>query len=479
VLVWPIVRNELMFSLSAEDDAGTRPARRFSVLGSGRAFLEQHLGTVATVARMHMADRAGRARPDARADLVFLTHSTCRVLLGPSWVDMFSDPLADALEARGMRCAALEFLVGGEARFPRYRASQLVDAETAGAKLRAALDPRVWRKNEEHDAMFRRLAEVLTELGLGQYAVDRRAIVARTLAIAGMARVFERALKRSGARVGGVVTWYHLEGMAFCMACHRVGIPVFDLQHGTQGHHGAYARWTRVPANGYALMPSHFWVWREEERAEINRWAASVFGEDRAFVGGNLWLSATGRPSSKLAEYDRELRAECGARPNRKVVLVSLQDGRFAPSDEFARALATAPPECEFWLRLHPSMQRTREQVRGLFRVALRDRFELDRATDWPLPVLLRYSDAHVTLCSSVVIEAALVGVPSIVMDPVGVELFDAEVRAGLAKAACEPGNLASVLTEVIRGGRRLDRVTAPETGIVVVQTLAGNRTSI
>jgi hypothetical protein len=57
---------------------------------------------------------------------------------------------------------------------------------------------------------------------------------------------------------------------------------------------------------------------------------------------------------------------------------------------------------------------------------------ETEGVAQAPLFALLPRVDVHVTACSSVVIDAAAFGVPSVVTDPAALSLYPAERDAGL-----------------------------------------------
>jgi hypothetical protein len=66
--------------------------------------------------------------------------------------------------------------------------------------------------------------------------------------------------------------------------------------------------------------------------------------------------------------------------------------------------------------------------------------------------MLLNQSNVHCTHSSSAVIEAELVGVPSIVWSAYGAELFDAQIRSGIASQVADG---ASFLAELHRPRRQ------------------------
>src|SRR5262245_65294094 len=123
-----------MFDLSK--DVADRAFRAPSASREARGMLASRALNMAAWARTRAADR-DRDASLAPVDLLSLTHSTCRTRIGPSWVDMYFDPLADALASDGLRCAALELFIHGQARYPRHRPSVLVDDALTAAGIEA------------------------------------------------------------------------------------------------------------------------------------------------------------------------------------------------------------------------------------------------------------------------------------------------------------------------------------------------------
>ena len=68
----------------------------------------------------------------------------------------------------------------------------------------------------------------------------------------------------------------------------------------------------------------------------------------------------------------------------------------------------------------------------------------VQRVTDWPLYALLRHMRVHVTAASSVVLEAARFGVPSVIYHLDGTDLFPAELARGQARFAADVAALRS-----------------------------------
>ena len=103
------------------------------------------------------------------------------------------------------------------------------------------------------------------------------------------------------------------------------------------------------------------------------------------------------------------------------------------------------------WLiRLHPQHQNLRKVVlENLGAPGLQD-YDLDQASQLPLPLLLASIDVHVTGNSSVVLEALQAGKPSVVIDHYGVEYYADLIAAGKVATAFDPEQLQQALHSAI-----------------------------
>src|SRR5207253_11421849 len=92
-----------------------------------------------------------------------------------------------------------------------------------------------------------------------------------------MASFFRPRLERLRPSLAFVVNYYDARCMALILACRELGIRSVDIQHGVQGElHGAYGSWRRVPAGGYAVLPSIFWCWSGDEARTLRAWTDST-----------------------------------------------------------------------------------------------------------------------------------------------------------------------------------------------------------
>jgi hypothetical protein len=195
-------------------------------------------------------------------------------------------------------------------------------------------------------------------------------------------------------------------------AFRALGKPVWDIQHGYLGpSHDAYNN-SAAFALDSRFKPTGFLVWDEN------------FGDHVAAVLGAPWRS-TGHAHLKLAGA-RVLPRAAG----RCSVLYTLQWSTPVPASiEHAVHADTA---VDWTFRMHPTDTSPRLDLEGLRRAA---NVRIVGA-EQPLAQAIAEADLHITMNSSVVHEAAVIGVPSIYFDPIGHERFAREVGQGLAQFA-------------------------------------------
>jgi hypothetical protein len=236
--------------------------------------------------------------------------------------------------------------------------------------------------------------------------------------------------------------YYTLVGMAFCLAARRAGIHAVDVQHGVTAGNPAYDGWSRVPDEGFEVLPSRFWCWSETDARPVRGWPAAAERHHRAFVGGHPWLA--------LWQSDHPLAAGLRARvPDRKgssrAVLVTL-NWSSGFSDRLMALMRSAPDDWVWWIRLHPLMAREREAIRSWCASQMPGRAEVDAPSDLPLPLLIEAADVHVTHNSTVIQEAARLGTPSVVIDARALDVYADELASGWAMFADEvPAIVAAV----------------------------------
>jgi hypothetical protein len=269
---------------------------------------------------------------------------------------------------------------------------------------------------------------------------------------------YRRVLERLRPRCVLLVCYYTYHGLAMLRACHDMGIPAVDVQH---GHGGAYnpfqTHWTRVPAGGYALLPRYFWTWGRASSEHIERWLPVHATSPRTVEGGNLWLTGwrTRLAYPVPSGTRRLLRSLAGAR---KVVVVSLQPIHDLIPAHVMQAIRGAPRDWCWLVRLHPhSRDRVGEVKSSLARAGVNNAL-VEEPTVALLYPLLRRADHHVTCWSTVCYEALAMGVPTTLVHETARQLYQGYIDQGVFILALDVYTLLSSINERGRDNPGIER---------------------
>lgn len=453
-----INRLEQCFPVAAwrTDDVDLWPSYRMRLYGNAvnRLLLTQappkslrRLGRVADRAaralwRVPLAawkDRRANASWCSDTSAVFLSDGVSFTPFDGFWFDRIVDPVMQAMHSRGLHSLKLTPLV--EVHVPRHQPSRFVQPTIDCIKLFAT------RGRPSLGLPQFDVFEQAARAAFGEGEVPTREwLQVQAARLLALARWFGAGLQRSGARCAYVNTYYSLEGQAFVQAARRLGVTSIDLQHGMQGpHHAAYARWLQPPPAGYSTLPDEFWVWGESEATAISRWSAGLATHKPRIVG-NYWLQRWADDSDPLvAAYlaqAKALRAGCGTQ-----VLVCLSWGLADDETEkLIKAAKLCGPDVAWWWRMHPVESRKRAEFAARLKLNGLDERQVGAATDLPLYALVRSSDVTVAHSSSVIQEAAELGVPSVVTSDYGAEPHAGLVQTGRALKATEPAAIAAAV---------------------------------
>lgn len=231
--------------------------------------------------------------------------------------------------------------------------------------------------------------------------------------------------------------------------CSTMGIPCTDLQHGVQGPvHTAYGAWHGLPVGGCSSIPSSFWCWDEASAANIRSWAPA--GTHRPFVGGSPWLE-------QQSLFSPEERRAAGT-----TILFSLQSlERFIPPG-LEKMIQDGPPDLVWVMRLHPNARYQEDLIhRWASEHGIGHRLRVERPEEVPLGRSLRKAVLHVTQFSSVVREAAMLGIRSVALTPEASTMYPDLVGSGMLVASNDAAAVRELaLARPPYGGQALQRPT-------------------
>lgn len=329
-----------------------------------------------------------------KADVLTVAHDNDRSFFYDSkWYSPLMDTIEDDLHARGVSCVSVARVISrikGDLAYADVHSPE-------GAFARALVS--------------KRLQGVLRP---GRYAYS----VAEE-------RVWQQILDQTGAKKVLAIQ----PSRELCVACRRSGVWVADVQHGviSETH-----PWYGVKFRGsdpVEWLPNAFLCWDAGSAEVIDVWAD---GENvKTIITGNRWLVRFVRnlPEDRLvsALTDASSRFHFKADP-RPTILVSFSWGEInIPNgfmvDEVVDAIHATSSDYRWLVRLHPNQLNgfaTQEGRRfgDFFKNRLEGHVEWELPTRSPLPLVLQHVDLHIAWNSSVVIEAAQMGIRSALLDP-------------------------------------------------------------
>ncbi|WP_394186938.1 hypothetical protein [Metabacillus halosaccharovorans] len=424
VRIWPIIRLSLAMKLHQQSESNSLPS------GSKKnkiQFLKKDY------IKPFLEGKKYANPPIVKSDVVFLTHSLFKTEIQDKWYDRFIDPLIYQLKDLKKDGYILEYSSKDVYRSHTFHPSKMIQFKLNLLRIKT----KILNRFKQPKISFNSFDEVNSVLKKHGISMNSSISYVKYLAlIIEMSKYFEDILTKSQAKVGMTVYYYGPEGMAFNLACDRLGIPSIDIQHGVQGrYHRAYGSWSNVPSTGYELLPKKFWCWSEQDIKSINSWANGTVHE--AFIGGNPWLEiwkSSNEHISFIKEYKMQAKELIDANKKDKVILVTLQTGRDIPS--LLIDIMNKGDRSWLWLiRLHPHMLEQYSSIVDKLSkfVDFKVSYNIDFATELPLYAILPFTDLHITEWSSAVIESREFGVKSILLHEFGKELFKKEIESEVA----------------------------------------------
>jgi hypothetical protein len=241
--------------------------------------------------------------------------------------------------------------------------------------------------------------------------------------------LFQELFKIHKPKVVFLSAYYDKDTFGLILACRDLKISTVDIQHGKQGkYHFMYSHWTKIPEQGYSLLPDFFWNWGKESEQNIIRWMKPG-GPHKTVVGGNLWMmrwkNNRTNDSSIHTDFFRHLKNY------KRVILFSLQPIGSANFPDFIiEAIRQTENDCFWLLRLHPKMNAAElPMIENI--ITNNKNTEMSLASSLPLFRLLEEASMHITCWSSVAYEALAFNVPTILIHPEAKTLYHEAIKTG------------------------------------------------
>jgi hypothetical protein len=201
---------------------------------------------------------------------------------------------------------------------------------------------------------------------------------------------------------------------AAVLAANDLKIITVDFQHGTQSNvHMVFSSWTKMPLEGFNIMPKQYWSWDEKSKIYIDYWAKNT---------SNIVTKVVGQP------YLQYWKQKCkNLKSEKKVVLYTLN--LMSPSEMFNEALGKLINSLGvLWMiRLHPRNEfGVNDIIKCLDSLGVdKSKYEIHDAKEVPLPEIMSKTSIHITAFSGALIEAKMMGIPTIIIEPIGKEIYN------------------------------------------------------
>ena len=228
-----------------------------------------------------------------------------------------------------------------------------------------------------------------------------------------------------------VTSWYFPDVMGICAAARERGVKVIDVQHGKQGRYQAmYNGWTKIPEQGYDLMPDYFWCWGQPSCNHILAYSPAR-KIHRPFVGGFPWLDYYRTFVAQTTDSAKQGTSEA----DKLRVLVTTQPSQASnlePIPDFlVEFLRSARPEAvNFVFRCHPNDHGGVAYCKKRLASVPASVYSIDDGKDNLYDKLLA-STHHVTAYSSCCYEAEALGVPTLLFGEDAKKIYADEIESG------------------------------------------------
>ncbi len=258
-------------------------------------------------------------------------------------------------------------------------------------------------------------------------------------------KLFAKILKESRPQMAVELCYYSKANFALNVEARKRGIPTLEIMHGGIGpQHAAYAGWEDgIPGDGYNVLPKTIWVWDEVSNNVVSSWISKQSFHS-SFVGGQPWIDFMRSETDSYTDYFAG---------NKKIILYTLQ---FDTIDDYIYdAIEKCNDEYEWWLRLHPRKMYAKDAIaEKTDLLGITHKINIEAANDLPLPAVLAHTHIHLSEFSGAITEACLLGIPTVILNEVGVENYQAYITTGECQVST--GRNPDHLLELIYESRKM-----------------------
>ena len=216
-----------------------------------------------------------------------------------------------------------------------------------------------------------------------------------------------------------ILCYYIEDNFALIVAANQLGIKTIEMQHGPQTDiHLSYGSWTKIPSEGYSMIPTVFWSWDEYSKNVLNKWINN--NKNYSVINiGNPWVDYWKTTDS---DYEYEDYIFYSLQPNP----ITIEQLFPEPIFDFIKN-----EPYKWFIRLHPRQMHDLENIKNyLNKHDVLHLVNIEQATNDPLPQLLINSAVHITHSSGSALEASFLNVFTVLINEIGLLSFPELISA-------------------------------------------------
>lgn len=443
IQVWPIIKVSLFFKLvDLERGDSQKPAKsslkRTNPLGKS-------LSKIRSIGRYYGL----KFGPKKKVDIFFCDSDSHRVWLKGKFINRYFLPISKQLRSHSKDLILMGITdeLSNQNHLSTEENLLFINDYLDGARVVNKLNGK--REIELGEEFDRFLEQVALDF---PYLINKekfkKNLFAKIEDIHLLSSIFEFLLEKFNPKLIFELCFYSKARFAMNVAAKKLGIPTIEIQHGGLGpEHICYSSWFSIPKNGYSLLPQYFWVWDSNSKDVIDQWIDSQ-DFHKVHVGGNPWIG-----------YSTQMLKEFEFPADKHLIIFTLQDREV--DAYMIDVIRETAENYEWWIRSHPRFPEVAKKLENkLDSLGLSGKVNFKQALEYPLPVIINRSSIHLSGSSGSILEAATLGVPSIILDEYGVNYYKNLIQSGLAFAATEPisSQLISLINSEAKSIEKRDR---------------------
>ena len=418
--IWPLIRLHLKQRLYHSDF----PCKS-KKLDKKLSFLSPNERTIVEIKKIE------------HADIVFFSRTVeYNVKINGKYYNPFLNPIME-LAKKKYECVNLELISQNiKQTLPRYEKTIILEPENQC----------IYEEQIESIENFKELKQIIHKITGIQIFEDY--FISQAKGIKSWQHFFMSVFSESKPHSVFLVCYYYVIAMALVRACKILNIQTVDVQHGVNDE--MYSPWTKIPKDGYDIIPDKFWCWGNYFYENINKWNIPD-NRHQAIVGGNLWIHKW--KNTKLEDFGvnhQTIKFYEELNKKDKIILITMQTRDVKLPNKLLHVMKNTQQKWYWLIRLHPefSTYQDKLQIKKLLEQYEIDNYDTEFATSSHLYALFHYVDHLITFWSATVYDAIAFHIPTIVIHPSGYQIFKEEIKKGVVSYADTTEKLTSLLTK-------------------------------